>query len=140
MDSRQTSREWFDRARHDWDAANFILDMRPVPVEIVCYHCQQAVEKTLKGYLVAQGMEPVPRIHDLTQLCLMCQEKDARFANVMQACGYLTVFATQTRSPSSIDPSEVEMNRALDYTKDALAFIQQLTQEPEQEEGPTMTM
>ena len=53
MDSRQTSREWFDRAQHDWDAANFILNMRPVPVEIVCYHCQQAVEKSLKGYLVS---------------------------------------------------------------------------------------
>ena len=140
MDSRQTSREWFDRAQHDWDAANFILNMRPVPVEIVCYHCQQAVEKSLKGYLVAQGIEPVPRIHDLSQLCQMCQEKDAQFADAIEACGYLTVFATQTRYPSSIDPSEVEMNRALDYTKDALALIQRLIQELEQEQGPGLTM
>lgn len=140
MDSRQTSREWFDRAQHDWDTANFILDMQPVPVEIVCYHCQQAVEKSLKGYLVAHGIEPVPRIHDLTQLCQMCQEKDARFAGATQACGYLTVFATQTRYPSSIDPSEVEMNRALGYTKDALALIHQLSQELEQEQGPSLTM
>ena len=140
MDSRQTSREWFDRAQHDWDAANFILNMRPVPVEIVCYHCQQAVEKFLKGYLVTQGIEPVPRIHDLTQLCQMCQEKDAQFADAIEACGYLTVFATQTRYPSSIDPSEVEMNRALDYTKDALALIQRLIQELEQEQGPGLTM
>lgn len=140
MDSRQTSREWFDRAQHDWDAANFILNMRPVPVEIVCYHCQQAVEKFLKGYLVTQGIEPVPRIHDLTQLCQMCQEKDAQFADAIEACGYLTVFATQTRYPSSIDPSEMEMNRALDYTKGALALIQRLTQELEQEQGPGLTM
>lgn len=140
MDSKQTSKEWFDRAQHDWDTANFILAMRPVPVEIVCYHCQQAVEKSLKGYLVAHGVEPVPRIHDLTQLCQMCQEKNPGFAGAMEACGYLTVFATQTRYPSSIDPSEVEMNRALSYAKDALALICQLTQNPEQEPGPHITM
>lgn len=124
MDNRQTSKEWFDRAQHDWNTANFILDMRPVPVEIVCYHCQQAVEKSLKGYLVAQGIETVPRTHDLPQLCQLCMEKDSQFSSALEACSYLTIFATQTRYPSQIDLSDVEMNRALSYTKDTLAAVE----------------
>ena len=46
------SSEWLDFAYMDLSAAEHLLTMRPLPVEIICYHCEQAAEKFLKATLV----------------------------------------------------------------------------------------
>ena len=51
------SSEWLDFAYMDLSAAEHLLTMRPLPVEIICYHCEQAAEKFLKAtrvYFTAQ--------------------------------------------------------------------------------------
>ena len=54
MNGQETwSSEWLDLAEMDLGAAEYLLGMRPVPVEIICYHCEQAAEKMLKGTLAA---------------------------------------------------------------------------------------
>lgn len=68
-------KEWLEFAAMDLDSAQFLLGMRPVPVEIICYHCEQAAEKLLKAVLVAADVEP-PKTHDLIQLCKKCAELD----------------------------------------------------------------
>lgn len=45
------SSEWLDFAYMDLSAAEHLLTMRPLPVEIICYHCEQAAEKFLKPRL-----------------------------------------------------------------------------------------
>ena len=46
MNGQETwSSEWLDLAEMDLGAAEYLLGMRPVPVEIICYHCEQAAEK-----------------------------------------------------------------------------------------------
>ena len=66
MTDMERSKEWLDFAAMDLGAAEHLLTMYPVPLEIICYHCEQAAEKTLKGILVAFHMEP-PKTHDLVQ-------------------------------------------------------------------------
>jgi len=39
-------------------ADHLAATMRPVPTEAIVFHCQQAVEKYLKGVLVILGEEP----------------------------------------------------------------------------------
>ncbi len=51
-------KEWLEFAAMDLDSAQFLLGMRPVPVEIICYRCEQAAEKLLKAVLVAADVEP----------------------------------------------------------------------------------
>ena len=66
MNGQETwSSEWLDLAEMDLGAAEYLLGMRPVPVEIICYHCEQAAEKMLKGTLAQFGMEP-PKTHDFS--------------------------------------------------------------------------
>jgi len=36
----------------DLNTAEYLKNMKPLPIEIICYHCQQSAEKYLKGYLV----------------------------------------------------------------------------------------
>ena len=45
-------KEWYDFAEMDFISANHLMSLIPIPVEIVCYHCQQSSEKALKGYLI----------------------------------------------------------------------------------------
>jgi len=48
MDNRQFAKEWFDIAETDLSSAHHLITMRPRPIEIICYHCQQSAEKYLK--------------------------------------------------------------------------------------------
>ena len=60
---------WLDMAKQDEAVAEHLLEsFRPVPVEIICYHCQQAAEKAIKALLIAQGVDSLPRSHDLSFL------------------------------------------------------------------------
>ena len=66
------SSEWLDFAYMDLSAAEHLLTMRPLPVEIICYHCQQAVEKAIKAIIISYGAQGgMPKKHNLSfQYCL----------------------------------------------------------------------
>ena len=84
-------KEWLEFAAMDLDSAQFLLGMRPVPVEIICDHCEQAAEKLLKAVLVAADIEP-PKTHDLIQLCKKCTELDEEYESLADACIELSLY------------------------------------------------
>jgi HEPN domain-containing protein len=45
-------KKWFEVADHDIENARMIIESNPVILDIACFHCQQAVEKYLKAFLV----------------------------------------------------------------------------------------
>ena len=51
MQLKDLVREWLQKARQDLDSAKFLSGMKPLPKEIIGFHCQQAVEKCLKAFL-----------------------------------------------------------------------------------------
>jgi HEPN domain-containing protein len=61
------AKEWLSYAEMDLSSAEFLLGKRPLPLEIICYHCQQSAEKCLKGLLVLKNQMP-PKTHDLSLL------------------------------------------------------------------------
>ena len=89
-------KEWLEFAAMDLDSAQFLLGMRPVPVEIICYHCEQAAEKLLKAVLVAADVEP-PKTHDLIQLCKKCAELDEEYEALADSCIELSPYGVQVR-------------------------------------------
>lgn len=105
-------KEWLDFAAMDLEAAQFLFDMRPVPVKIICYHCEQAAEKLLKAVLVAADIEP-PKTHDLIQLCKKCAELDSAYEVLADACIELSPYGVQVRYPSDLDLNEDDMQYAL---------------------------
>lgn len=58
-------------SRRDLESAKYLTRMKPDPFEIICYHCQQSVEKSLKAVLILKGIRP-PRVHDLDELISQC--------------------------------------------------------------------
>ncbi|GHV88108.1 hypothetical protein AGMMS50267_04680 [Spirochaetia bacterium] len=54
-----------------------------------------------------------PQTHALVKLCAMCAEKDVRFSNITDECGYLTQFGTQFRYPHEVPISENNVAKAI---------------------------
>lgn len=106
----------------DLNSAEYLLNMHPVPVEIICYHCQQSAEKHLKGYLVLCGMNP-PKIHDLDELCKLCSKYSDTFKNIADECSDLTVYGVQARYPIELMLEEQDMRQALNSAKVIRDFV-----------------
>ena len=90
--------EWLAYADTDLAVAEHNQTMYPKPLNIICFHCQQAVEKYLKAYLSWRGIKP-PKIHELETLCNMCSAQDNRFDEILKQCVFLSVYGVQPRYP-----------------------------------------
>ena len=90
--------EWFKYAKRDFDSAKYLTSMRPEPLEIICFHCQQAAEKALKAYLISIDMR-VPRTHDLDELLDLC-EKHESIKSLRDTTIPLNDYSVMARYPS----------------------------------------
>ncbi len=122
MDSRTRAQEWQRLAEMDLRSAEYLLNMYHVPVEIICYHCQQSAEKYLKGYLVLHGINP-PKIHDLDELRKLCMKWSDTFKDIADQCSDLTVYGVQPRYPMELMLEEQDMWQALNSAKAIRDFI-----------------
>lgn len=115
MQLRDLISEWLQKARKDLDAAKFLSDMRPLPKDIIGFHCQQAVEKCLKAYLVLHDIEP-PRSHDLLYLKTKCQSLERLSGIDDNILSRLNPYAVEHRYPGEIDLDESEVFSDLEKT------------------------
>lgn len=68
----ELAKAWFAKGASDLTAARAILTGAG-PYDTACFHCQQAVEKFMKGFLSHRGRE-FPFTHDLDELAKLCDE------------------------------------------------------------------
>ncbi len=62
------------KAENDLKDANILYNSNEASAEGICFHCQQAVEKFLKAYLVYNDKE-INKTHDISQLLESCKKK-----------------------------------------------------------------
>ena len=115
--------EWMKFAGMDYDAALYLhRNMRPEPLEIVCFHCQQSAEKALKA-LLASLDEEIPRIHNLSVL----EEQLGTFLvlpeEILDAGEYLTSYAVTVRYPLELGIDPVHVAKAIKYAEKVLAWV-----------------
>lgn len=60
-------KEWFEMAKKDLKSAEILFE-HDADNGIVCFHCQQAIEKYLKGFLINATGE-LQEGHNLIKLC-----------------------------------------------------------------------
>lgn len=145
MNKEDLSREWFEIAAEDYRSATQLDEHEPKSYRSICYHCEQAVEKALKGYLVYCGVDSVPRTHDLGELCRSCAFYEPKFAQYLEDCTELTLFSTQIRYPSSMaveaedsDFALASAKRITDFVMTSIAMEQYETAEQDQNMEQTM--
>ena len=113
---------WLVKADHDRIGAQAALACDPPITDVAAFHCQQAVEKTLKAYLVWRE-EEFERTHDLVELLAICAKLDPSFADLQPQVAPLTPYAVRFRYPGPADPSADEVGRALAVVRDAWNFV-----------------
>ena len=123
MDKQTELRQWIEIADSDFKAAQHMAKtMWPVPYEIICFHCQQAVEKYLKWVLVLHDIDP-PKIHDLEELEKLCEKIIPQFETIYEKCAVLTEYAVHTRYPEEKQLEKHDMKRALEYSQSIREFV-----------------
>lgn len=102
---------WFAKADSDLaDARRTIASSGPY--DTACFHCQQAAEKLLKGFLSFHG-QPFPRTHDLEELGRLCEKIDPLLKLTTPDIANLTDFAVKLRYDSEFWPSQQDAAAAL---------------------------
>ena len=123
MRHEEVVRQWIELADKDLALAEHTAKtMWPIPHEIVCFHCQQFVEKYLKAFLVSKGQEP-PYIHDLVKLTALCESENAAFNEIRQKCIALTEYGVQPRYPNNMQIDEEDMKKALNFAAEIKTFL-----------------
>jgi len=111
-----TTLEWFYFADADFDSALILNNAYRKHNEIICYHCQQAVEKYLKAFLCYNGVIP-PKIHVLETLCALCSDFDSSFNDIARDCAYLSPFAVHARYPLEIEITDINTVKSLEIAQ-----------------------
>ena len=122
MDNKDVAKEWFKVAETDLASATFLQGMRPIPVEVICYHCQQAAEKYLKGFLALKG-EAIEKVHDLVRLNKICRKYAVDFESIEADCLMLTDYAVNVRYPFPMDLNEADLHLALKSARRIKDFV-----------------
>ena len=115
-------RRWLEKARHDWMVVQRILKDGGPELDVAAFHCQQAVEKVLKAYLISQRRS-FEKIHDLRRLLDYCVEREAAFESLRDDVEPLTIYAVAFRYPGPSDPMIEEVIRAERVVAKAWQFI-----------------
>ena len=67
MQKNEIVDEWLNYANMDMISAQYLTSLKPMPYEIICYHCQQTVEKLLKAiiiYNIVNTKPPIEKYND----------------------------------------------------------------------------
>ena len=120
MDSHY--KEWVEIASQDLASAKYLVSMKPVPLEIICYHCQQCAEKYMKAYLVFRNKEVI-KTHDLISLYKELIELDITFEEIKNECIDLTDFSITTRYPYKLELDKIDMEKAIMDAEKIQTFI-----------------
>jgi len=116
-------RSWLTIANNDLRVAEHEMKLPEndrVP-EAVCFHCQQAVEKFLKAYLVTRGVD-FQKTHNLEFLLGECRKEDSDFGTL--EIGDLTFYAVELRYPDEFyAPADEEAEESLTIARRVKQFV-----------------
>lgn len=125
MKNENLVKNWLEFADMDANLAEFTFEnMHPKPLELICYHCQQAAEKSLKALIIAISENiDVPKTHDLA---LLADNLSANFEiddSLYNACSDLTPYGVKIRYPKEIAVDDALTKKALADMKKVLEWV-----------------
>lgn len=113
--SRETGLRWLRQAEHDLTIAR--RHQANGDYSDACFMAEQASQKALKAFLLAQGRRSVP-IHSVAQLAEGCSQIDPEFTSHVAAGRILDQYYIPTRYPDALAPPAVPFES---YSKEQAA-------------------
>lgn len=121
-------RNWLTKANSDLRSARILAQSADAPRDTAIYHCQQAGEKAVKGFL-AWSDHPLEKTHDIRVLAKLARNYEPGFGSWLAEARRLTKYATQFRYPREAGPQEpdaAELNTALDSAQRLCEYVTSL--------------
>jgi HEPN domain-containing protein len=111
-------------ARDDEFAARSLLPVEGVADAILGFHCQQAVEKSLKAALATSGVE-YPYTHDLDGLLELCRASGLDVPVELDGAERLAPYGVHMRYGASRD-AHLDRDQALRWAAGAIKWAETL--------------
>jgi HEPN domain-containing protein len=122
VDSRRYH-DWFEKAQRDLKSAT-ILKEHNCGNDMAAFHCQQAIEKALKSYLLFKTKE-LQEGHSLIFLCKLSSSHNTTFKKYIKDCAFINQYYIETRYPADnpIFINDEEIEDCLLITQTILSFV-----------------
>lgn len=125
----QLVQSWLTKAQHDLASARVLAASDPPLLDTAIYHCQQAAEKAVKGYLVFCDQE-FERVHDMEVLIRSAMSYATEFTDWIDVGIQLTPYARIYRYPGyATEPSVEQFNQAMSAAEGLYKFVLSLLPE-----------
>ena len=117
------TKAWLTKAASDIRSAEVASAAEPPLLSDAAFHCQQATEKVLKGFL-AWHDRPFRKTHSLVELGEQCAELETELEPLLKRAAPLTAYATEYRYPGGPDdPSMEEVAAALSLAREVFEAV-----------------
>ena len=118
-----------EKASHDLEIAREVLDKPYINDDVIGFHLQQVVEKSLKALLVSQSVR-FGKTHNIDELYLLAKDHNISLPDDFEAGDKLTSFAVEFRYDTLEAESEFDRHEGFkiatacfEYAKKILAEI-----------------
>jgi len=124
MDAKRSlTCKWIMKARRDLLSAKKLAKGKESYLDTAIYHCQQTVEKTIKGWLVYHDRS-FEKTHDLRLLVTMASEIEPKFTAWFDVAEQVTPYATAYRYPGEVlEPTNAEYAQAFKAASEFYQFV-----------------
>lgn len=117
------TRAWLVKAGRDLAAATHELKADPPFSGDAAFHAQQAVEKSLKGFLTWHS-QPFGKTHNLTELGRSCTQLEPTLEPTVRPAARLTEYAWKFRYPGEpAEPTRKETEDALRLAREVYEAV-----------------
>jgi HEPN domain-containing protein len=114
---------WLIKAQRDLATARKLAEDPSPLLDTAIYHCQQAAEKAVKGFLAFHD-QPVVKTHDVRFLINRALAIEPGFEEWLEAAECVTPYATAYRYPDEVlEPEHEEFETARNAAIGLVAFV-----------------
>lgn len=119
----KSARDWLVKAQHDLAAARVLSTESDQLLDVAVYHCQQAAEKALKGFLTCRDV-PFEKTHDVRLIVLRASDVNRAFDELLDDARLLTPYAHAFRYPDDLmQPSRPQFVEAFAAAERVYRFV-----------------
>ncbi len=118
---------WMEYAEKDLQVAKHLLNtFFPKPLEIICYHCQQAAEKAIKAVYISLSLPGgIPHKHDLTFLLEQMKKHVSVSEDMLDHADDLNSFSVIVRYPNEIQIDEKKVLLSMQYAEEIIEWAKE---------------
>lgn len=139
IDQEEEYKAWLSFALTDLESAKYLYGATfyPRPLNVICYHCQQAAEKAVKALIVYFGSQGgIPRTHDVSFLLnqiknIIYEQKGIEVEkDIIMMADSLSRYGIAPRYPNEIIVDEYRVKKAISDCEVFLNWVNNVIEAP----------